>query len=162
MSAYGLEAARLGDPYDDTVAAVTERLGKPNHDTGWIRSDSAQVGTCPGTVVRVVQWHSLRLYFGDGPTEFGEDTRHFFYYNQSIVDTDQQIDVATDDGIRLGSTVRDLRRVYADSLTIDDSVGFGITFVVDTGGPSVLAGTLTSASPQGQVTSIGGGYGCGA
>ncbi|MGA7272400.1 MAG: hypothetical protein WB239_15110, partial [Acidimicrobiia bacterium] len=161
MSAHGLGAARLGDPYDDTVAAITDRLGRPDHDSGWIRSDSPQVGTCPGTIVRVVQWHSLRLFFSDGPTEFGEDIRHFFYYNQSIVDADEQIDLATEQGIRLGSTVRALRRVYGESLTIDDSVQFGISFMVDTGGSSLLSGTLTSASPEGLVTSIGGGFGCG-
>ncbi|HJR93453.1 MAG TPA: hypothetical protein VJ938_13495, partial [Acidimicrobiia bacterium] len=73
----GLDVADLGDSYEDALATVSARLGDPTEDTGWIDATS-DFGICPGTVVRLVRWASLRLLFSDGPTEFGQDEFHFF------------------------------------------------------------------------------------
>ena len=161
LDADGLGLIDLGTPYEETVEAVTAELGEPNADSGWIGSES-EFGTCPGTVVRVVRWHSLRLFFSDGPTEFGSDERHFFYFSQSTVETDEVLDLATARGIHLGSTVADLRDAYGPLVTVERNSTFGTSFAIESPGSSLLAGTLSSAEPNGEVTSIGGGFGCGA
>lgn len=151
----------LGTPYEEVRAAVVERLGEATEDSGWINAQG-DFGTCPGTIVRVVRWGSLRLFFGDGPTEFAEEGEHLYYYSQSTVETDTVIDLTTSEGIGVGSTVSDLEAAYADTFVIDSTIPRGITFSVTAPGPGLLSGTLSSSSPDGQVTSLGGGFGCGA
>lgn len=157
----GLEVVDFGTGVQDTVAAVIARLGNATADSGWVAA-RGQFGTCPGTVVRVIRWHSLRLFFGDGPTDFGEETRHFFYYNQSTVSTDEVVDLATAEDIALGSTVEELETAYGDDLSIESTIPFGVTFAVESTGPGLLSGILTASSPDGLVTAIAGGFGCGA
>jgi hypothetical protein len=157
----GLGAIDLGAEYDTVVAMVTERLEEASSDSGWIAA-RGEFGTCPGTVVRVVRWDSLRLFFSDGPTEFAEEGRHLFYYSQSTVEADNVLDLATPEGIELGSTVEELQEAFGDDLTIESTISFGVNFVVDPPGPGLLSGNLTASSPDGSVTSIGGGFGCGA
>lgn len=156
----GLDVVDFGATTEEVVAAVSERLGGADSDSGWV-SAQGTFGTCPGNLVRVIRWDSLRAFFGDGPTEFGEDQRHFFYYSQSSVDTDTVIDLRTAAGIGIGDTVRDLTDAYGSSLTIDSTARFGVTFTVDTGDGGLLSGTLTESVETGQVTSIAGGFGCG-
>jgi hypothetical protein len=157
----GLDVVDFGAGVEDTVAAVIARLGNATADSGWVAS-RGQFGTCPGTVVRVIRWQSLRLFFGDGPTDFGEDIRHFFYYNQSTVSTDEVVDLATAEDIALGSTVEELETAYGDDLLIESTIPFGVTFTVESTGPGLLSGILTASSPDGLVTAIAGGFGCGA
>lgn len=157
----GLRVVDFGTGVEDTVAAVIARLGNATADSGWVAA-RGQFGTCPGTVVRVIRWQSLRLFFGDGPTDFGEDTRHFFYYNQSTVSTDEVVELATAEDITLGSTVEELEAAYGDDLSIESTIPFGVTFAVESSGPGLLSGILTASSPDGLVTAIAGGFGCGA
>lgn len=139
---------------------VAERLGPPSSDTGWI-SPTSDVGRCPGTAVRVVRWGSLRVYFSDGPTAYGEETSHLFYFNNSSAETDEIVDIPTPRGVGLGSSVADLEAAYGDAVTVESSITFGPTFVVDPAGPGILSGTLTVATDDGVITSIAGGFGCG-
>lgn len=158
----GLGLVDLGAGFDEALGVVSAELGPPSSDTGWIRAHS-DLGTCPGTVVRVVRWESLRLYFSDGPTEFGEEVRHLFYYSQSIAETDTVVDLSTPEGITIGSTVADLAAAYGDRLRIESSFVFGVGFSVDPlGEAGLLSGTVTHSQPDGEVTSIAGGFGCGA
>lgn len=156
----GLTVVDLGAAYEDASEIVRARLGPPDEDTGWIRA-SSDLGICPGTQVRMLRWSSLRLLFSDGPTEFGEEGRHFFYFSQSTVRTEEVIDLRTDQGIGLESTVDELRTAYGSDLEIDSSLEFGVTFFVTPTGPGLLSGTLTNSGPDGLVTSLGGGFGCG-
>lgn len=156
----GLGAVDFGDDAESVIAAVAERLEGSSSDSGWVAA-RGQFGTCPGTVVRVVRWDSLRLFFSDGPTEFAEGLHHFFYYSQSIVETDRVLDLTTREGITLGTTVEELEDVFGDQLTIESTISFGVNFVVDRPGRGLLSGNLTSSSPDGTVTAIAGGFGCG-
>jgi hypothetical protein len=156
----GLGVAGLGDPADQALAAVGEILGPPDEDSGWLSARS-EFGTCPGTVVRVVRWSSLRLFFSDGPTDFAEDSRHFFYYSQSPVTTSEALDLKTPDGIGLGSTVSRLEDVYGRDLTITSTVRFGPVFSVEATGPGLTSGSLTGIGADDTVVLIGGGFGCG-
>jgi hypothetical protein len=104
----------------------------------------------------------LRVFFSDGPTDFGEETQHFFYYSQSTVDTTVLIDLTTGAGIGIGASVSELRDAYGNGLSIESSSPFGVTFTVRMAGPGLLSGTLTESVPEGEVTSVAGGFGCGA
>lgn len=157
----GLGIVEFGATVEDTIDAIGSRLGSADSDSGWV-SARGTFGTCPGSVVRVVRWASLRVFFSDGPTEFGEDQRHFFSYSQSAVDTDTVIDLKTAEGIGIGSTVAELRRAYGSAVSITSDAHFGVTFTIDTGEPGLLAGTPTESIDTGQVTSLTGGFGCGA
>lgn len=161
LESSGLGVADLGAPFDETYESVTELLGQPDSDTGWINPVSEQFGTCPGTVLRVVRWASLRLFFSDGPTEFGEDMRHFFFYSQSAVDTETVLELTTPRQVAIGTTVTALNETYGPTLVIDSTASLGVTFVVRSGQRGLLSGTLSDSSPTGEVTSIAGGFGCG-
>jgi hypothetical protein len=157
----GLGIVDLGATVDETIEIIASRLGGADSDSGWVNA-TGSFGTCPGNIVRVVRWASLRLFFSDGPTEFGEDARHFFFYSQSPVETDTVIDLKTEEGIGIGSTVAELRAAYGPSVTISSDTHFGVTFTIDTGEPGLLSGTLTESIDTGLVTSLAGGFGCGA
>lgn len=156
----GLGAVDFGATSEEVISAVTERLGPASSDSGWVNA-RGNFGTCPGTIVRVTRWHSLRLYFGDGPTQFAEEGPHFFYYVQSSVDTETIIDLTTAAGIGIGSSVAQLKEAYPDELVIESTVRFGATFHLAGSDPGLLAGLLTESVDTGQVTAISGGFGCG-
>lgn len=156
----GLAVVEFGQEVSETVEAVQARLGPATSDSGWVAA-RGEYGVCPGTAVRVIRWESLRLYFTDGPTDFGEEARHFFYYNQSTVGAEVVIDLKTSAGIGIDSTVNELRRAYADRLVVESSIPFGVTFYIEANTPGLLSGILTSSSPDGSVTAISGGFGCG-
>lgn len=155
----GLGPVEFGAPPEEAIADVTARLGPASSDSGWVNSRGV-FGTCPGNITRVVRWESLRLFFSDGPTDFGEDEYHLFYYSQSSVEADVVIDLRTAAGIGIGSTVEDLTEAYGTRLTIESTSPFGVTFSVS-GGPGLLSGTLTQSVPEGQVSGVAGGFGCG-
>lgn len=156
----GLSVVDFGDGVEETVAAVQARLGQATSDSGWVTA-RGDYGVCPGTAVRVIRWESLRLFFTDGPTDFGEEARHFFYYSQSPAGAEAVIDLTTSAAIRVDSTVDELRQAYGDRLVIESSIPFGVTFYIDANTPGLLSGTLTASSPDGVVTAISGGFGCG-
>ncbi len=160
LLADGLGSVRLGDSYEDALDTMTEILGPPDEDSGWLGARS-DFGICPGTVVRVVRWAGLRLFFSDGPTDFGDEARHFFYYSQSPVAGGEALDLRTPRGIGLGSSVAELEEVYGRSLTISSTVRFGPIFSVESTAPGLTSGSLTGIGPDDTVSLIGGGFGCG-
>lgn len=160
LEADGLGVVSFGAPPEEVIAAVSERLGGASYDSGWVNARGT-FGTCPGSIVRVVQWHSLRLFFSDGPTAFGEEGSHFFYFSQSPVEADVVIDVETAEGIGIAATVEEMEEAYGARLVIESSSPFGATFFLRGPGDGLLSGTLTESIAEGQVTSIAGGFGCG-
>lgn len=156
----GLGPVSLGATPEEAIATVSERLGGASSDSGWVNAQGT-FGTCPGNIVRVVRWQSLRLFFSDGPTAFGEDAGHLFYYSQSSVQTEVVVALTTDAGIGIGSTVEELTAAYGDRLTIESTSPFGVTFTIESARPGLLSGTLSQSIPEGQVTSVSGGFGCG-
>ncbi len=159
----GLGVIDLGADVDETRNAITARLGSATSDSGWVNARGT-FGTCPGSVVRVIRWGSLRVFFGDGPTGFGDGNYHFYFFSQSRAETDTVIDLRSARGIGVGSTVADLVEAYGDDVEITSSSGFGVTFIIEDDGTSegLLSGTLTESIDTGQVTSLTGGFGCGA
>lgn len=161
LSPDGVGIARFGDSPDEALEAVTGLLGPADEDSGWIPSIS-DFGICPGTEVRVVRWAGLRFFFSDGPTNFADDTRHFFYYSQSPVADTDALDLRTPDGIGLGSTVAQLRAAYGGDVAISSTVRFGPVFSLEGSEPGLISGSLSGIGDNDVVTLVGGGFGCGA
>lgn len=157
----GLGEVPFGMETSEALARLRELLGDPDEDTGWIPSFSA-FGTCPGNEVRVVRWRTLEVFFSDGPTDWGPaGVRHFFSYSNSALVDAPVLDLATREGLRIGSTVGDVRAFYGDDAVIADDPFFPPSFQYDVPGAGFLWGLVSGGEPTDVVQSIAGGFGCG-
>jgi hypothetical protein len=156
---------------DDVIATVTDVIGPPSEDSGWLDSVTEgweRFGVCPSPRVRGVNWGegddiSLQLLFTDGDTDFwAGGVEHFYsyyYFGTSAPST-----LATPEGIGIGSTLGDLRTVYSpSSITIeeaffDPSEGF---WTYDMRTWTGLWGYATGTADSDTITSINAGQGCG-
>lgn len=152
----GIGDARFGVEPDGVIGYVTAILGAPDRDTGWIESLS-EFGSCPGTEVRAVEWANLRLLFGD-QSDFNTGRRHFYgwQYGPPIDSEIGPLGPATDGGITVGSTVREIVRVYPDVEIYNDEI-VGPGFEIE----ATLSGTLSDDAPNGLVLALYGGTACG-
>jgi len=155
----GIGDVIFGSDADEAVSELSAVLGSPTEDTGWTPSFE----TCPGTEARVVRWTSFQAFFTNGATEWGpEGTRHFFHYGQSIrAGGGEVIDLVTQTGIGINSTLGELASAYSDEVTISDDPVFGPFWEVDVAGAGVLCGTAGAIGDSGMIDSINGGSGCG-
>ncbi len=158
----GVGEVLFGIGADEAIAALTALLGPPDDDSGWVDSFS-QFGTCPGTVVRGLQWGRLQVLFSDGPTEWGpEGWRHFFAYVASeFLGPNDTPDMATAAGISLGSSVAELQEAYGGVLDLVDDPIYGALYSVDELPGHPQWGFLSGLGPADRVVSIHGGIGCG-
>jgi len=152
----GIGDARFGVEPDGVIGYVKAILGAPDRDTGWIDAFS-EFGSCPGTEVRAVEWANLRLLFGD-QSEFNTARRHFYgwQYGPPIDSEIGPLGPATDGGITVGSTVRDIVKVYPDVEIYNDEI-VGPGFEIE----ATLTGTLSDDAPSGLVLALYGGTACG-
>jgi hypothetical protein len=162
LRATGLGDLAFGTDADTAIAALIATIGPADEDSGWIDAFSG-FGSCPGTQVRVVRWVSLEAFFSDGPTDWAPaSTPHLFHYSHSIsAGGGESLDLATEAGVRLGSTVLELKTAYGDGVLIVDDPLFGVVWEVDVAGPGILWGTASAPTDEGTVDSINGGTGCG-
>lgn len=152
----GIGDARFGVEPDGVIGYVKAILGAPDRDTGWIDSFS-EFGSCPGNEVRAVEWANLRLFFGD-QSDFNSGRRHFYgwQYGPPIDSEIGPLGPATDGGITVGSTVRDIMKVYPDVEIYNDEI-VGPGFEIE----ATLTGTLSDDAPSGLVLALYGGTACG-
>ena len=159
-------ALPFGTPYDEAVGSLTAALGPPSLDTGETSPFSAY-GTCPGTVLRALEYGAgaVVLLFGDvdGPEQ------RFYSWNlrdQGAPDQAPRVralvgDVTTYE-FGIGTTVAQLRAGTAQgTLEVfegDEIFGPGMRLADRSGG---LYGSLTDTSEAGRVTFVTGGSGCG-
>lgn len=156
---------------DDAVAAVSDVLGSPSEDSGWLDSLTdgwEQFGVCPSPRVRGVSWGengvvAFQLMFTNGDTDFWiGGVEHFYSFHH--YDTSEPSGLTTPEGIGLGSTLGDLRSAYGSgSIMIeedffDPSLGYWSYDQHDWTG---LRGSATGTSDADTITSINGGRGCG-
>ncbi|HKX74548.1 MAG TPA: hypothetical protein VJR05_04080 [Acidimicrobiia bacterium] len=162
LAEQSLGPLNFGTDAEDTISGLTSILGPPDEDTGWVDSFSA-FGTCPGTEARLVRWVSLQAFFTNGATDWApEGTRHFFHYSQSAAAGGGEIHtLTTDRQIGLGSTIADLETAYGSQLTVTDDPLFDTLWEVEPAGPGLLWGSASASTPDGVVTAINGGFGCG-
>jgi hypothetical protein len=162
LAADGLRGiATFGEPQDRVAARIRDRFGTPDEDRTWDQQAIQYFGACPGNRHRFLRWGRLFVLFTDGATNYSPGGRwHFFAW---YVEDDQatgSLDPATAAGIRVGSTVADLRAAYGSSLRIFNAADTPPSdgFVVGRGD---LNGLLSSTSTSGRVTQLSAGHGCG-
>jgi hypothetical protein len=153
----------FGADDEGAIAAVTMSLGPNTGDTGWIDSFS-EYGTCPGDVVRGVEWGSFVMLFTQADTAFETGgAPHFFSYYYA---EPAQPDFATPDMIEIGSTVAELKAAYDGpdfefgEFEFEPSLGFWV-YERDNDAQTLLSGITTGFTDGDTVTSINGGIGCG-
>lgn len=157
MAGDGIGDFGFGTEPDAVINQLRSVLGAPDEDTGW----TDVLTTCPGSQARIVRWSSLQLYFTDGETSWGNGP-HFFHYGQSLTaGGGEYLELRTDEGIGIGSTLGELRVVYGEGLTVGDDPAFGPYWEVTGEAPAYLWGTASGIDDAGVVDSINGGNGCG-
>jgi hypothetical protein len=126
LAGHDLGVTEVGASFDTALAKITDVLGTPS-------TDPAPGHSCPGST-REVAWPELRIGERDGLLIGWVSTSG---------------ELATDKGIRVGSTQADLMRSYGDSLAlVPATAGVGTSFAVD--GTS-LAGNI---GPSGVVSAL--------
>jgi hypothetical protein len=156
LSGEGIGSAEFGADPDGVVSYLTSFLGDPTNDSGWI--DPFEVGACPGTEIRFVEWGVLTLIFGD-VSQVVEGRRHFFSYSYGLGGEVGAFPVglSTERGVTLGSRVIDVNAAYPGvTLNPEDEFTDPSFFVNDN-----LRGSLTGLEDDSIVTVIYGGIGCG-
>lgn len=162
----GLGEANFGEDEADTISYVTEVLGSPASDSGWVDA-FANFGVCPSTTARVVSWTTpgkFDLYFFEGGTTFADDGvphfGHYWYHGPDL----NAFGVFTPDGITVGSTVLALTEAYGADLQISESFIPGAYFWrvdTDPAESAALGGWTTGEDDDSMLESIYGGLGCG-
>lgn len=150
--------AAFGEPMARVVARLRGRFGPPDEDRSWDQSVRQYFGVCPGDRQRFFRWGRLFALFTDGPTNYSSAGGwHFFAWYAENHQVTGSLDPATTAGIRVGSTVADLRAAYRSSVRISKAPPSD-GFVIDRGG---IHGALSNTSKSGRVTQLSAGEVCG-
>ncbi len=72
----GLGPLAFGASPETAIEFLTAALGQPMADSGWTDPFSVY-GTCPGTIVRGVEWPGFLALFGDAEDGYADGERHF-------------------------------------------------------------------------------------
>ena len=151
----GLGDVLFGVDADQMITYVTQLLGKPDSDSGYIGPVS-EFGSCSGTQVRGVRWGDLLLMFGD-ESEVAQGRVHFYSWTYGPVQGVAPVPMGpvTDGDITLGSTVAEILNVYPTAEIFNDDI-LGMGFEIN----RTLTGTLSNDSANGVVVSMTGGVAC--
>ena len=153
----GIGDFNFGSEPEAMITQVTAVLGSPDEDSGWTDT----FDTCPGTQARIIRWSSLQLFFTDGETSWGSGP-HFFHYGQSLAaGGGVYLDLRTDKGIGVGSSIGELRAAYGEAVAVGDDPAFGPYWEVIGEAPAYLWGTATGIDDGAVLDALSGGNGCG-
>lgn len=146
----GLGFATFGSP----MAPVLDRLlgfyGDPEDDTGWQPSEDYG---CFGAnaEIRIYTWGGLDVFFDDDVVGSQTGSPRFVGWISTLAPPD----VATEAGIRVGSTVEQVEAAYGDVVYDDDIFGasFSVSPGPEPGAPadSYFFGGLSSTAASGTV-----------
>jgi hypothetical protein len=151
--------ATFGEPQDRVVARLVERFGAPNENRIWNQSGRQYFGACPGDRHRFLRWGRLFALFTDGSTNYSPAGRwHFFAWYAENRQVTGSLDPATAAGIRVGSTVAELRTAYRSSVRISEGPPSDGFVIIGRGG---IHGVLSNTSTSGRVTQLSAGEVCG-
>jgi hypothetical protein len=153
--------AAFGEPQDRVVARLRDRFGAPDEDRTWNQSDIQYFGACPTNRNRFFRWGRLYALFTDGATRYRPAGRwHFFAWYAEGHQAAGSLDPATAAGIRVGSTVAQLRAAYGSAVRTfgppqtPPSDGFVV-------GGGDLNGALSNTSSSGRIIQLSAGQICG-
>lgn len=156
----GIGGWDFGQAADEVRTALVGILGAPDEDTGWV-DQQENYGICFGDEVRFVRWGSMQVFFTDGPTDWGPGGfRHLAAYTVAAFWDGLPDDLESEDGIRLGTPVGDVRARYGPDSVVDDPL-FGPVFFHDPDGPAVQWGSVSGLEPDDVVETINGSFACG-
>lgn len=156
----GIDRTFFGEDADDTIDELSDRLGVPDDDTGWVDQFEEYDGLCVGTLVRFVTWGELEVFFTDGPSPWApEGVEHFASY--TVLGPDPDAEFLTSVGIGVGSTVSEVEAAYGDRADIYEHPIYDEIFEHDPPGDGYLFGTLTGLGDDDTVTAVTGGFACG-
>jgi hypothetical protein len=151
--------ATFGEPQDRVEARLRNRFGAPNEDHTWNQSVRQYFGACPGDQHRFLRWGRLFALFTNGVTSHRRAGGwHFFAWYAEDHQVTGSLDPATTAGIRVGSTVADLRRAYGSSVRIFGAQASDGFVIIGGGG---INGALSNTSKSGRVTQLSAGEVCG-
>lgn len=108
----GLGSTSFGADPEGTITFVSNFLGAPTMDTGWV--DPFTIGPCGGMQLRQVSWNNLQLEFGDS-SPVTEGRPHFYSYTYGLEGSGGIVTpagLATVEQITVGSLVADLIEAY--------------------------------------------------
>lgn len=153
---FGTEAGR-------TVSVLSEALGAPDDDTGWLPAEVESL-QCPGSRARQVAWGSLAVYLSDGPTDWGPDGfEHFFAYSYAIAEgatSPAGPSLRTSEGLQLGASLSRAYSIYGESSITRNHPLEGTVLQVEVPGPGYLWGVFAGPGDEDPLLSLGGGTGC--
>ena len=159
----GLGALPFGTDAFRTLSVLTEALGAPDIDTGWLPADVESL-QCPGSRARLVNWGSLAVYLSDGPTDWGPDGfEHFFAYIYAIGEGNSAPagpSLRTSEGLQLGAPLSRAYSIYGESSITRNHPVEGTTLEVNVPGPGYLWGIFSGPGDEDPLVSLGGGTGC--
>ena len=162
----GIGAALIGDDPESVITYLTDHLGAPTSDEGWVDVSDGSGGVCTSPELRGVSWGNLYLVFAwQAPLGGGADTRQFVYYDYAFADPTVGTLLAprlhTDLGLELGDDVPRLTTLYPVSSMFDSEFG-GRAYQAPECAGIAYAGTRYGSSPY-RVHSIDAGlYPCAA
>ncbi|HUP73457.1 MAG TPA: hypothetical protein VM282_10495 [Acidimicrobiales bacterium] len=147
LLADGLGIVSFGAPADAAAIALRNALGVPESDTTVVADLPDGLGG-PRTTLRTLRWGQLAVSFVDwtGSPYRSDGTLHLVRWLVSGETNDGRV-YATSEGIRIGSSVAQLREAYGSSMVVerDDCVG---AWQIRVGNPSLgVVGRLDS-SPE--------------
>jgi len=147
----GLGPFKFQDSGEAVIEGVTATIGGWDADSS--DNDALALPMCEHGQARLVSWGSLVLTFvaRDGSEEF---TGWSYGFDPLTGDSEdnRHLDLATPEGIMLGSLRDDLIEAYGSTVSItDDTVVDTAVFIVAGDTPNQLAGKLDGAGPSGRV-----------
>lgn len=131
----GLGSVDFGRPVEDALMLLIDMLGPPDSDT--VSSEPECVLAIQQT--RMVQWEAIGLHvlFTDWPGSYDLTPAPLHFATWTLWPTSTlPTQLATPDGIRLGSTAADVRSLPNSSPMIPDVTRWGFTISDDTGAVS--------------------------
>ncbi len=163
LEADGLGVVDFGTDPETTVATLSDLLGAPAGDTGWIEPFSVW-GTCPVSSLRVVTWGNLDVLLTQSTETYAlsPGTPHFFNWRTPALSGSGSDVLRTPAGIGIGSTVADLGAAYgADAPLEFNDVYESWDFYLDDGSAAGLSGVASGSEPGDTVTFMQAGVTCG-
>ncbi|WP_148288540.1 hypothetical protein [Ilumatobacter nonamiensis] len=119
-------------PADDVVTVVSDRLGDPTSDTGFVDTPDDQACRAPGGRYRVVRWGDLRMTFteyenSDGDVvqsleawAVGDERAEQLAPNDEPPANAEPTGLTTTEGIGVGSTRDELREAFTEDQALND------------------------------------------
>jgi hypothetical protein len=136
----GFQGRTFGDPAEEVIAALTRLFGPPTEDRSAPASGQTPFGVCPGTTARTVSWGPVAVLLTD---ESGASR-----FSGWAVDGGE---ARTPAGIRVGSTVAEVRAAYPQATL--ETEPLGNRFLLDTGDRLVVGG-LTGVADADRVVRL--------